>query len=134
MSKTITLRDAVRLAKKHAASAPNKQASCQYVRDGEPECIVGRILISDLGVDKEFLATFGDRFQVLAPRLRDKGLTFTDEAVQFLENVQSIQDNRPNAVRTAAGRLVSLPRDTHRHWRNAVNVALDIAGSRAARV
>jgi hypothetical protein len=133
MSKTITLRDAIRLAKKAAAADPNKVANCTYVHPETdlPECIVGNILIRDLGISTEFLRCQSSRFQTLASRL--PGVTVTEDAERFLDNVQSIQDNRAAAVRNKSGDYV-LDSSPSRRWQDAVNLALDVEGSKAARV
>lgn len=129
--KRLTLRTAIRLAKKAAAGNPHRIAACKYVHGSRPECIVGEILVRDLGIKPLDLAGRGVAAATIIPTL---GIDATPEALRFLNNVQAIQDNRANEVRTPEDKNAGLSGLVPRDWRSAVNKALDVEKSRAARV
>jgi hypothetical protein len=124
--KVITKSDALALVKKYADAEPEKTVSCYYVKDSQPECIVGNILINDLGADPSRILDFnGDTFDFDNPN-RGAGkfidgkpdhrvvaglpdVEFTEEAVKVLAAAQSIQDERQGA----AGKFAGLPAESY---------------------
>lgn len=84
------------------------RAKCVYVHDGEPSCIVGRVL-ANLGVPLDRLALAdagpGTSADMLLNQLRDEDVITIPDGVQLaLQEAQSRQDYRQSwgtAVRSA---------------------------------
>lgn len=133
MAVDLTKRQAVSLVKKYAKAEPDRKAACRYVTADyvttgsevvrRPECIVGQMLVNDLGinVEDERLRTSQSAGQVLDMF----GIKATKAAAQILDNVQALQDGRgishPDAIE---GEIAS---DTWRKihtWAEAAKVVL----------
>ncbi len=74
---------------------------CVYVKDGEPSCLVGRILINNHIAPVKFFREQSepggyndDAFEDIVPPLWHQfGVEFTDKAERFLKILQSHQDS-----------------------------------------
>lgn len=133
----VTRRDAEYFLRNKAVYDQKKVASCTYVKDGAPECIVGQVL-HDLGVTIESLDIYGGtgfqgiwedetatgkNFQVDYPDLQ-----FTPGAVVVLNDVQMVQDGNIRHAQASAG-LLALERAVgygnmggFRPWQYAVGI------------
>jgi hypothetical protein len=128
--KVITKSDALALVKKYAEQSPENMPYACYVREGEAECIVGQILVNDLGADPDELAGAYSRFTLgeggtnsfFASRGNDKNtlhvlpeVVFTDEAVNVLDYAQCIQDGRRGDIPSEPHNVY----DSREPWRSA---------------
>lgn len=78
----------------HVYQSDPPDGACLYVKNGKPDCIVGRIL-AKLGVPLEFLADHNRNsksFVFLVEALKEAGYQFTPEATTFLDVLQDAQD------------------------------------------
>lgn len=107
--RTIDKAEAVALVMKYAEAEPDKVVVCQYVNfeDNEactlkPECIIGHILINDLGVPADRLRRNTDRIGYsVCTELAEVGVELTPGALTIFDTAQSIQDGRKHfALRT----------------------------------
>lgn len=102
--KTININTARRLVKKYADARPTHQAQSRYTQfdnQNVPECIVGQVLINDLGVPGEDVSeTYACASQILGERLPDVKVSANAEA--WLDSVQRFQDGRARQEECAA--------------------------------
>ena len=69
------------------------QLMCYYVKDGQGDCIVGRVLVK-LGVSVDILRQYeGDGSWFVLRQLREKGWSINEEADMFLGVLQGSQDS-----------------------------------------
>jgi len=89
----------------HAVHSAEAQASCTYLRDGRPSCLVGRVLVEKFNVPLEPLRKLdqagktGDLFSGVVvgsdgflSEMKAIGVTFTEAASRYLRSAQARQD------------------------------------------
>lgn len=93
---TIQIQTAKRLARKYANAEPDKVVACKYVNDNKPECIVGNILINDLGVPISLFTANNDFNNGVAINSFGDGVAelpkFSKRALRYLTELQAKQD------------------------------------------